>query len=233
MARTVNEGCKLVAENFLRKIAPLVMGICWPLRTKTLAHEMRSGGARPRLADAIARVISESRVVEGFEASLAGSIMVQINWEEVQRKWFPTTQLRTMAGHWSRVAPITRDQWPGQSSAVNNEVHSMIRQGRNGPGCNLRYKWEESISHYRQLERFNRCIPLGITIVQLISITLPVPWSLASNSWEEWRIRRKRLRITVKHLLSDATTIPNVQILSITSPLPCPLDSSGWEEWRI
>ena len=80
MPRTVNEAWKLVAENFLRKIAPfLVMGICWPLRTKTLAHEMRSGDARPRLADAIARVISESRVVEGFEASLAGSIMAQIN----------------------------------------------------------------------------------------------------------------------------------------------------------
>ena len=68
------------SSSFLRKIAPfLVMGICWPLRTKTLAHEMRRGGARPRLADAIARVISESKVLEGLEVSLAGSIMAQIN----------------------------------------------------------------------------------------------------------------------------------------------------------
>ena len=127
------------------------MGICWPFRTKTLAHEMRRGGARRRLANAIAR---------DFRKLGGGSITCRFdngadNWE-VPKKLFPTTQ-RTMAGHWFRVAPITRDQWTGQNSAVNNDVHSMIRQGRNGPGCNLRYKWEESITHYRQLERFNRC----------------------------------------------------------------------------
>jgi hypothetical protein len=40
---------------------------------------MRREGASARLADAIARVISDSKAVEEFEVSPAGSIMAQIN----------------------------------------------------------------------------------------------------------------------------------------------------------
>ena len=52
-------------SRFLRKTAPFfVMGRCWSFRINTLAHEMLRLGSRPRLAKAIAPLISERRTSE-------------------------------------------------------------------------------------------------------------------------------------------------------------------------
>ena len=65
--------------NWSHDVVSLVDERLHRLSAKTLAHEMRRGGARPRLADVIARVISESKAVEELEVSLVGSIMAHIN----------------------------------------------------------------------------------------------------------------------------------------------------------
>ena len=52
-----------------------------------MAHEIRSRGARPGLADKIARVISERRKVESFEVSLCrfnnGADKLRVGSEEI------------------------------------------------------------------------------------------------------------------------------------------------------
>ena len=53
--------------------------------------------------------------------------------------------------------------------------------------------------------------------------------TLASTSWEEWRIWRRRSHVTVRHLLSDLMAIPIDQILSITSLLLCLLALISWD----
>jgi hypothetical protein len=83
MRRTAYEGRQSAAKNFLRKIASFfVMWICWLLRTKTLAHEIRNIACKfDNGTDELRRASEE--IISDNAASNNGRALIQSSLDNV------------------------------------------------------------------------------------------------------------------------------------------------------